>query len=43
MLFIYFCRYTDNLIDHSIDHTPDEIKNSFSGLYNFLDEAYAFK
>ena len=36
-----FCRYTDNLTDHSSGETNAEAADKFSHLYNFLDDVYS--
>lgn len=38
-----FCRYADNLVDHSADYTDEEVRNKYSELYNFLDDVYSAK
>ena len=38
-----FCRYADNLVDHSGKHTEAEVKYKYSELYNFLDEVYSLR
>ncbi len=38
-----FCRYADNLVDHTKDYSIEEIHYRYSELYNFLDDVYAGK
>jgi 15-cis-phytoene synthase len=38
-----FCRYTDNLVDHSHKIPDSEIVHRFDFVYNFLDDIYSGK
>jgi len=38
-----FCRYTDNLVDHSHKIPDTEIIHRFDSVYNFLDDVYSGK
>src|SRR5258706_14167124 len=38
-----FCRYADNLVDHTAIYTNEELKIKYAELYNFLDDVYSGK
>lgn len=38
-----FCRYADNLVDHSVEYSKDDIELKYAELYNYLDDVYSGK
>lgn len=36
-----FCRYADNLADHSKIYSPEELNIKYAELFNFLDDVYS--